>query len=508
MDSTDFAFIWRDITGFIPHLLAAVAILILGWLGAWIIRAFVERSLRRAHADDRLGRWGLNRLFASSSGKSISFVHVTGTILYFILMLFVLIAFFDALQLSNLTQPINRLLQEIMSYLPRLLGAAVVLLIAWIVASLLRVIVLRGLEAVNLDRRLETATDTHPTHHASETIANVIFWVVVLFFLPALLRVLELEASMTPLTAMFTRALLIIPDIFAAGVILLVGWIAARMVRAIVTGFTEAMGVNELATRIGITTALGGQRVSVILGTLAYIVTLIPIVVTAIDTLHMDAISTPAIGALTTLFNSLPYLFGSLLILALAFVVGRLLRDFVAGVLRGFGFDGILTTIGFARAPEAVGGRTPSEIGGTVVMAFVMIFAAMEAAEILDFHQLAALISRFVEFLAQVVVALAIIALGFYLSNFTRRLILSGGVRNANDNANLLLGNLARTAIIVFAFALGFQQMGIGREIVVTAFALVLGAICLAFGLSFGLGSRDLAQRTVEEWARKLRVDK
>ena len=71
-------------------------------------------------------------------------------------------------------------------------------------------------------------------------------------------------------------------------------------------------------------------------------------------------------------------------------------------------------------------------------------------------------------------------------------MILAGSTGDGADNANLLLANLARYAIIVFAFALGFQQMGIGKEIVVTAFALVLGAICLALALT---GAPALAQR-------------
>jgi hypothetical protein len=137
-----------------------------------------------------------------------------------------------------------------------------------------------------------------------------------------------------------------------------------------------------------------------------------------------------------------------------------------------------------------------------------MVFAAMEAAEILNLQNLADLISRFIEFISQVVLAVIIVGIGFWLANFTRRVILAGGSGDSQDNANLLLGNLARYSIIVFAFALGFQQMGIGKEIVVTAFALILGAICLALALSFGLGSRELAQRTVENWARKLKSDR
>jgi hypothetical protein len=508
MEMNDLSLVIRELAAFVPHLMGAVSILILGWLGAWIVRALVERGLNALRTDERLDAWGVNRLVGDDPKRRMSLSHAVATLLYFVLMLVVLMAFFDALELSDYTQPINRLLDEVMGYVPRFLGAMTVLILAWIVASLFRLIVLRGLQAVGLDPRLEAATHTHPEHHTSETIATVIFWTVILFFLPAVLRVLDLETAVLPLTSIFAGALGAVPDIFAAGSILLIGWIVARVVRAVVVGFTEAMGLQGVAVRLGVARLLGGQRITHILGTLAYVVTLIPVLVAAIDALHLDALSRPTVGALASLFNALPYLFGSILILGLAFLFGRVLRDFVAGILRGFGFDGILTALGLSSARAAVAGRSPSQIGGTVVMAFVMVFAAMEAAEVMNLQNLADLISRFIEFLSQVVLAVVIVGIGFWLANFTRRIILAGSTGDGPDNANVLLGNLARYAIIVFAFALGFQQMGIGKEIVVTAFALVLGAICLALALSFGLGSRELAQRTVENWARKLKSDR
>lgn len=519
MEPGDFSLMFREISGFVPHLLSAVSLLILGWLGAWIVRAFLERGLRALRLDSRLADWGLGRLFAAPSGRPLSATRTLGTLVYFTLMLFVLIAFFDSLQLTDLTQPINRLLQQMMSYLPRIAGASIVLVGAWLVASALRLIVVKGLEAISLDSRLETATDRHPEHHPSETISSVVFWVVVLFFLPIMLRVLDLEQAVLPLASIATRALSVVPDVFAALVILLVGWIAARMVRAILIGFTEAMGINDLAGRFGITRILGGQRLSVLLGTLGYVVTLVPVVLAAIDALQIEIVSGPAIGALTNLFESLPYIFASLVILGVAFLGGRLLKNFVAGILHGFGFDDILRSIGLDRVGSTVAGRRPSDIGGAVVMVFVMIFAAMEAAEIMNFNNLANLISRFVEFMAQVVVAIVIVGIGFYLANFTRRIIRGGeDPEGASElpaagsretlGAHRLLGDLAYYSIVVFAFALGLQQMGIGKEIVVTAFALILGALCLALALAFGLGSRGLAERTVEEWARRLRSDK
>ena len=109
MENSDFSTVFREIGGFVPHLLSAVSILILGWLGAWIVRALLERGLRGVHLDERLTRWGLNRLFSAPSGRPLSATRTLGTLTYFTLMLFVLIAFFDSLELTDLTAPINRL---------------------------------------------------------------------------------------------------------------------------------------------------------------------------------------------------------------------------------------------------------------------------------------------------------------------------------------------------------------------------------------------------------------
>jgi hypothetical protein len=57
---------------------------------------------------------------------------------------------------------------------------------------------------------------------------------------------------------------------------------------------------------------------------------------------------------------------------------------------------------------------------------------------------------------------------------------------------------LARYAVVVFAFAMALQQIGFGETIVVWAFILLFGAVCLALALAFGLGSREAAARAVD----------
>ena len=62
MEMNDLSLVIRELAGFVPHLMAAVSILILGWLGAWIVRALAERGLNALKTDERLSAWGVNRL--------------------------------------------------------------------------------------------------------------------------------------------------------------------------------------------------------------------------------------------------------------------------------------------------------------------------------------------------------------------------------------------------------------------------------------------------------------
>jgi len=54
---------------------------------------------------------------------------------------------------------------------------------------------------------------------------------------------------------------------------------------------------------------------------------------------------------------------------------------------------------------------------------------------------------------------------------------------------------------------MGLRAMGIADDIVNLAFGLTLGAVAIAFALSFGLGGREAAGRQMEHWFSKLRED-
>ena len=106
----------------------------------------------------------------------------------------------------------------------------------------------------------------------------------------------------------------------------------------------------------------------------------------------------------------------------------------------------------------------------------------------------------FIKFGGDVLLGGAILVIGFWLAN-----VVYGAIGKASGEHTAGLATVARVAILGLVIAMGLRAMGIADEIVNLAFGLTLGAIAVAFALSFGLGGREAAGRQMEHWLEKLR---
>ncbi|MFS8855815.1 hypothetical protein NW844_10150, partial [Synechococcus sp. H55.2] len=142
-----------------PNLLAAIFILILGWIVATAVAFGVRGLLKRTQLDNRLAAWVLGQKPGEKLPQTERWVAAA---VYWIILAFVLVAVLNALQLQAVSDPLNRFLGEIFVYLPRLGGALVLLVVGWAVATVARLAVIRGLRRFNLDERL-----VQPLHQES-----------------------------------------------------------------------------------------------------------------------------------------------------------------------------------------------------------------------------------------------------------------------------------------------------------------------------------------------------
>jgi hypothetical protein len=196
----------------------------------------------------------------------------------------------------------------------------------------------------------------------------------------------------------------------------------------------------------------------------------------------------------------LPALIGAIIIFVAGWIIARLVK---------LGVERLLKLIRFDRATEKAGVqeflkkgdilKAPSEIIGSLVYWFLMILVIIASLDALGLPIVSDLLNSIFLYIPNVVAAIIVLVLGFLLGT-----LLSAVVRTAASNAGLKnaegLGKLALYAIVFFSGAIALIQLGIGGEIVVSAFGIAFGAAALALALAFGLGGRDVAADYLKRW--------
>lgn len=506
------------------NLIGAILILIVGWIIAAVVAGVVKSLLKRTDLDNRLARSVMGSTGTAGSAEP-KIENIISSVVFWIIIIIAVVAFLNALQLTTVAEPLNNFLSQIFEFLPKLGGAAILIGIAWVLATLAKTVVTRMAQSFNLDQRVAAQTDTPQTTEnqflLSETLGNVLYWFIFLFFLPLILGVLDLQGPLQPVQNLLNDILAALPRILKAVLIGAIGWLIAKIVRGIVTNLLSATGVDRVGAQFGLRRTTGSQSLSWLLGTIVYVLILIPTAIAALDALQIPAISGPATSMLNQILNAIPQIFTAALILVIAYAIGRFIADLVRNLLAGIGFDNIFSWIGLDSAlrssrsvtppastdltstglpeasptPAALPTRTPSDIAGVVVLVGILLFGTVAATNVLNLPALTAIVSGLLLVFGRILIGLVIFAIGLYLANLSFSVISSSGYRQAR-----ILGQAARVAIIALVSAMALQQMGVAPDIVNLAFGLLLGAIAIAIAIAFGLGGRDVAGRKLREW--------
>src|SRR4051812_18802658 len=184
---------WYIYTDQIPNLLLALLVLLIGWLIAKGIGKAVEAALMKTSLD--------NKLFSDFGKRKYSIEFIIGKIVYYTLLIVVWIIFFNMLNLSLIAEPLVNMVSIMTAAIPNLLKAALILLIAWVTATLLRLLFKKGAALFHLEHKLVKWNMTNSELEAAnkvKSIAKAIFYFVLLLFLPGVLGALQMGGISDP----------------------------------------------------------------------------------------------------------------------------------------------------------------------------------------------------------------------------------------------------------------------------------------------------------------------
>jgi hypothetical protein len=219
-----------------------------------------------------------------------------------------------------------------------------------------------------------------------------------------------------------------------------------------------------------------------------------------------QAIAASLTSALAMFFGAIPKIVGFLLILAVGWFIAALIAKGVLALLHKLRFNDLAGRAGFTGFVQKMEIRTDAAgVMAGVVKWFFRLIALVVAFDALGLPAISAVMSQFLAWLPNLVVAMAVLMIGGILANFASNLA-RGAAAEADVGKPQVFANLARWGIWAFAIIIAVNQIGIAETIVNALFIGVVAIIVLALGLSFGLGARDTAGEIVRRWATRSRV--
>ena len=211
----------------------------------------------------------------------------------------------------------------------------------------------------------------------------------------------------------------------------------------------------------------------------------------------------PVSEMLTKILAYLPVLLGALLILIAGWIVAKIIRWLVNGLLKAVRFDMLADKAGISEVLRKGDLKTTArEIISGLVYWLVIIMVLVMVVNALGLPNASDVLATLFAYVPKVIAALFVLVVAMFLASFV-----SGIVQIAAGNAKLpkpeLLAGISRWAIIIFAVTIALAQLGIAALLVTTTFNIILGGIVLALALAFGLGGKDAAARYLDELKQK-----
>lgn len=384
---------------------------------------------------------------------------------------------------------VDSFLTTLGAYLPSVLGALLIFVVGWLFAVAVKKCVAGILGRIGLDDRI--SDKSHEPLQVEKLLTGLVYYLILLFVLLLTLEALGVRGVLDPVMSLFDGFLGVLPNLVAATLIGVAGFVLAKILANSV--LIAAKGLDKMASKAGLTERINLAR---LLSQIVFVVVFVPVLISALSALRIEAIALPATEMLATLLAAVPDILAALLILAVAYILGRFVTNLIADILQSMGADSWPEKMG-AGALFGTQSRF-SRCCAHIAFFFIMLGASVSAAEKLGILLLAAVLSNLMTFAGQILLGLVVLMIGNFLANLAYRTL-------SRTPDRTILAEIVRVALLALVLAMGLKAMGIADEIIDLAFGLALGGIAVAFALSFGLGGREAAGRHMEYWLERLR---
>ncbi|WP_255367765.1 mechanosensitive ion channel [Psychrobacillus sp. OK032] len=326
--ATPFVSMYSSLTGAFLNILKAALILLFAWILATVIKKVIQMAGSKLQLNKYVGKTGVD----PEKVDQAKWTDTAANVAYYLIFLLFIPAVLNALGIDGLSGPFEGMLASFFNFIPKLVSAAIVFVIGWFIAKLVRNLIEKFLQSAGADRladKLKISSFIEGTS-VSKVVGIVAFVLIMIPVSITSLEILDLEGISAPAIAMLNNVLAMLPKIFVAIVLVLVGIVVAKWVKDVVVSLLEKIGVNSVFGKMGFKSGNGtAPTFSTLLGTIVQVVIILLFVVEALQLLELHFMVTLATG----IFAYLPSVFAAMVILAVGFWLANMVEKLVGSLM-------------------------------------------------------------------------------------------------------------------------------------------------------------------------------
>lgn len=198
-----------------------------------------------------------------------------------------------------------------------------------------------------------------------------------------------------------------------------------------------------------------------------------------------------------SVLSAVPKVVAGVILIVLGLAFAKMVEVVLRSVLIRMRFDSLLGKVGIDTTLQRIGLRQPlSVLLPKLAYFLVIVVLAQTASDAFGLVAVSSAIAAFFAYLPNIVAALLLVILGTTVGQFAGQMVTQAAESTGIDSAPAL-GKLVSALIIFIVSMMALGQLKIDTDMVRIVTSFFLGAGALAFGLAFGMGTRDIVRNIV-----------
>jgi hypothetical protein len=199
----------------------------------------------------------------------------------------------------------------------------------------------------------------------------------------------------------------------------------------------------------------------------------------------------------------LPTVAAAFVLLTAGWLIARLIRKATIRILKLVRLDALAERVGIEDFLLQGGVRyTTVTLIANMLYWFILFAFFLAVLSSLGMSSAEELFRKIILYIPNVLVALLLLVFGTVFAKFIQGVSYTY-LNNIGISGAQIMSTIAQWAVLLFVVSAALEQLSIGGQIVVSAFQIAFGALCLALALAFGLGGKEWAAHILGKMWKK-----